>query len=385
MEKKLPLVLLAVSALICSCSPKQGLKEAAAPPVEMAPAANTGFRATLTSYGEPSLLYVSRNSGKFRLEKEGNVYLGSLADLTDVGVENLNVFCPETSSYAIYSQAMADPIRAAKTPSEKRRLQALNGLVRGFSAVQIQLILKEPCRVFSSVVGTHPECQVEDLGGKKRFTHISTMRMKGMLGGSKEVERYMKCDYDTELGIILNSDSNVAGQWKLTEVSAEEPSPALFEVPSGYKNTLNLKAMDQTPGPLTDREGERWKLFSYDVWDVPPPPRESQWLMTEEVATFQSDRIKIVSGYPVGRVDLASPPFKLPKTTSQGGTALEVQAWDSKPLVGEHFSGLDESTAVFTRKGRLVKVEVQGKVTQERLHEVCAEVDELLKKSPTSR
>lgn len=288
---------------------------------------------------------ISTKKKKFRLERDGWVFLG---DLSEKGP--ILVLSPDTRRYfqldpdrigqvgKSYGQAASSRYRDVWQRFESFRKQDLTGA------------FVNPCQaVAQGNDRKHPPCEFQDLGqGLQRRTHTFKNARQGQVIHT----------YHTRLGVLTSAPRDPYFD-KIKEV--ESFASDRFEVPKDFLEYLSDEHLDDPffgfLGHARMIQSMPMSGFMSKLEHDPPFPQEPVWTIQQEQWTLSGGSmpgLHITRFFPHRGFDFEKTPFEAAK--------LKVPKWDEVTEVGTHSyrpersSGYD--TLIFASNGRLFRVSV---------------------------
>lgn len=353
--------------LFCSCSgpPTQPVARQAATPVE--------FVAQLSRAGERYPVEISTKEKRFRLEREGKLFLGHL----DPEQREVMVVDPKTRTFF-----RADPKRFSQLfdthdrPAATRFDGAINQLLVSDVREGILFPFKSPCEAVS-VTGSHQEClSAPASGGLVTWTH-KTKRITSPQDGLRTVETSVQHTDNPELGVLVAGPQNSP---VFEQIEVKELPEDRFTVPDGFREILSDEELRDSRfgylgGPKLFPESQ-WTEFMEFERDIPPPPQSPLW-------TFQTEKWQERVDGPsremvwLDRLYSHRPfdPSKLPPGDGDHAFA-NLKAWDSKAEAGTHSFREGPLSLVFTTHDQVFRIKVLNETMADQIPVIAKALEE---------
>lgn len=318
-------------------------KQPKVPPV---PVAETEFKATLAWAGQQHPIEVSTKRQKFRLEKDGKVYIGDL--------EGKLVWALNTESKTCFRYEKGRESSLFKThgrPGATRYRDAVNGSMVGSAVAGVRQPFLSPCEAATKSLGQHRICNVVQAGPDlKRYTHEFHRRLS-MQEGFKEKVSTTDHLYNTRLGVLVGGSYG-----HFLDIQEQELPAERFQVPEDYRELLSDEDLAdprfQYIGKPDMVDGLELEPFMEFFLQYPPPPAEPQWIYQIEKWWVKGQSRKfmfIERAYPVGEFDPTQLPIKV-------DYKIQVEKWDETPEVGEFSYRHEKGPLTFYGGGQIIKL-----------------------------
>ncbi|MFA5504878.1 MAG: hypothetical protein WC314_03270 [Vulcanimicrobiota bacterium] len=309
----------------------------------------TEFRANFFDHDQQlDPIEISTVQGRFRLERDGKVFVGDLDPKGEVAVLN-----PEKRTYFQYQ-----PTRFSSLFSTHDRPAATRyeGAVRssGLRTVseRVALAFRSPCDAATEWRQDHRICEWMESGPDLRtFTHEFFGR-KSMREGFEKTRSSVTHVYNTKLGVLM--DGPQGGY--LRDIEIADIADDRFEIPPGYVDLVSDEVLRDPRfgyiGSFDMLQGVELEPFMEFVIQTPPVPAPPEWIYQKEKWWVKGDSSRwlfIERSYPLAHFDPRQVPFNIDHR-------FQVKAWDEHPEVGELSMRDPKGNLVFYGKGQLFKL-----------------------------
>ncbi len=359
--------LLLGSLLFCSCSglPTQPVARQAAPPVE--------FVAQLSGADERYPVEISTKKKRFRLEREGKLFLGSL----DPEQREVLVVDPKARTFF-----RADPKRFSQLfdthdrPAATRFDGAINQVFAAGLRDRVLFPFQSPCEAVGTT-GSHQEClSAPTSGGLVIWTH-KTKRITSPQDGLRKIETSVQYTDNPELGVLVGGPQNSIF---FEQVEVKELPEDRFTVPDSFREMLSDEELRDPRfgylgGPKLFPESQ-WTEFMEFERDIPPPPGSPMW-------TFQTEKWQEKGDGPsremvwLDRLYSHRPfdPSKLPPGDGDHAFA-NLKAWDPKAEAGTHSFREGPLSLVFTTHDQVFRIKVLNETMADQIPVIAKALEE---------
>jgi hypothetical protein len=321
-------------------------------------------------------LWLSTKKDRYRLEKDGKVYIGPLK-----GAGDTLVLDQQTRTVFRYSPTRARELSSARTTAASRYTSAVRDSRVKDSQMLVRQLFGTPCQRATQQMGGHYDCQHQG----NHWIHRVQRRHNDLRSGFSSYTSVLEHDYDPQRGLILDevrstepgTTSSSSGGVRV-ETSKALPAQ-LFEVPAGYTEPLQLEKLEKDtrqpvgwPGMLSQNRPLMRAETYYE--DSPPLPTQPRWSVLRE-RWIRSDSTRVVEVLQLATAVPLTPEAATSDPPRQVSWDFPVQEWSARSEVGDRSCRVADDTVVFQSQGVLFKVKVfPEKVAKERLLPLCREL-----------